>query len=159
MATHYDGTESERQALDAYIKLSRASEAVNQRVNEHLHARGLTVSQFGVLEALYHRGPMPVGQLASKILRSSANLTLVVDNLAKRDLVRRERRPDDRRCVDVSLTAEGRDLVEGLLPAHVAGVVDGFAVLSAEEQATLAALCRRLGLAQRAPGGGQERRT
>lgn len=153
MTTHYDGTETERRALDAYIKLSRASEAVNQRINEHLHTRGLTVSQFGVLEALYHRGPMPVGQLASKILRSSANLTLVVDNLTKRDLVRRERRPDDRRCVDVSLTADGRALVEDLLPAHVAGVVDGFAPLSAEEQVALAALCRKLGLAQRATTG------
>ena len=83
MPTHYQGTPTETQALDAYIKLSRAAESVNQRINEHLHARGLTVSQFGVLEALYHLGPLPVGQLAGKILRSSANLTLVVDNLAR----------------------------------------------------------------------------
>ena len=96
MPTHYQGSDTERRALDAYIKLSRAAEAVNGRVNGHLHQHGLTTSQFGVLEALYFRGPMPVGQLADKILRSSANLTLVVDNLAKRGLVGRTRRPDDR---------------------------------------------------------------
>ncbi len=148
MPTHYQGSAAERRALDAYIKLTRAAEAVNGRVNDHLHRRGLTVSQFGVLEALFHRGPMPVGQLAEKILRSSANLTLVVDNLAKRGLVARARRPDDRRCIDVSLTAEGRALVAELLPDHVAGVVAAFAALSAEEQTALAALCRQLGLAQ-----------
>lgn len=148
MPTHYQGTPTETQALDAYIKLSRAAESVNQRINEHLHARGLTVSQFGVLEALYHLGPLPVGQLAGKILRSSANLTLVVDNLARHGLVARERRPDDRRSIEVSLTAEGRALVAAILPGHVAGVVRSFAALSADEQAALAVLCRKLGQAQ-----------
>ena len=148
MPTHYAGSDDERRALEAYIKLSRAAEAVNNRVNDHLHQQGLTVSQFGVLEALYYRGPLPVGQLAEKILRSSANLTLVVDNLAKRGLVTRARRPDDRRAVEVTLTDEGRALIAGLMPGHVAGVVAAFTVLSPEDQMTLAALCRRLGLGQ-----------
>ncbi len=151
MPTHYQGSAAERRALETYIKLTRATEAVNARINEHLHAHGLTVSQFGVLEALYFRGPMPVGQLAEKILRSSANLTLVIDNLAKRGLVERTRRPDDRRCIDVSLSDDGRALIAGLMPAHVTGVVDAFSALPAEEQDALAALCRRLGLAQTEP--------
>lgn len=146
MATHYQGTEQERQALDAYIKLTRATESVNQRVNRHLNDHNLTVSQFGVLEALYHLGPMPVGRLAEKILRSSANLTLVVDNLVKRGLAERERRPDDRRTVEISLTDDGRDLITAILPDHVAGVVSAFDVLSSEEQSVLAALCKRLGI-------------
>ena len=147
MPIHYEGNDTERRSLDAYIKLSRATEAVNGRVNEHLHEQGLSVSQFGVLEALYHRGPMPVGQLADKILRSSANLTLVVDNLEKRGLVTRARRPDDRRCIDVSLTDDGQALIAGLMPAHVAGVVEAFGALTPAEQTPLAALCRALGLA------------
>ncbi len=146
--THYKGTQEEQLALDAFIKLSRAAESVGKRVNDHLNAHDLTVSQFGALEALYHLGPMPVGQLAGKILRSSANLTLVIDNLVKRDLVTRERRPDDRRTIEIHLTDAGRELMAGILPHHVAGVVCALAPLSAEEQATLAALCRKLGLAQ-----------
>jgi len=151
MATHFQGTEEERRALDAFIKLSRAAESVGARVNDHLRDDGLTVSQFGVLEALYHLGPMPAGQLAGKILRSSANLTLVIDNLARRGLVRRKRRADDRRTVEISLTEEGRALIAAILPDHVAGVVDAMSALSAEEQATLAALCRKVGLAQMEP--------
>ncbi|MBP6786356.1 MAG: MarR family transcriptional regulator [Candidatus Promineofilum sp.] len=147
MTTHYAGTETEKRALDTFIKLSRAAESVNRRVNEHLRAHDLSVSQFGVLEALYHLGPLPVGQVADKILRSSANLTLVVDNLDKRGLVARRRRADDRRTVEVSLTEAGAALTAAIMPAHVAGVVAAFAVLPPEEQATLAALCRKLGLA------------
>jgi MarR family 2-MHQ and catechol resistance regulon transcriptional repressor len=151
MPTHYQGTEKERTALDAYIKLTRAGESVNQRINSRLHEHNLTTSQFGVLEALYHLGPMPVGQVAEKILRSSANLTLVIDNLVKRGLVARERRAEDRRSVEVSLTEDGRALIAGMMPQHVARVVAAFDALSADEQATLAALCRKLGRA----GSGQ----
>ncbi len=147
MATHYAGTETEKRALDAFIKLSRASESVNRRVNEHLRDYDLSVSQFGVLEALYHLGPLPVGRVADKILRSSANLTLVVDNLVKRGLVVRERRAADRRTVEISLTDAGRALIAAIMPAHVAGVVAALAALSPDEQTTLAVLCRKLGLA------------
>ena len=45
-------------ALDVYIKLSRAAEAVTTRINYHLKVENLTISQFGVLEAVYHLGPM-----------------------------------------------------------------------------------------------------
>lgn len=149
MTTHYQGTDTERQALDTFIKLNRAAESVGRRVNEHLHDHHLTVSQFGVLEALYHLGPMPVGELAGKILRSSANLTLVIDNLVKRGLAARERRADDRRAVEISLTADGRALIAALLPGHVAGVVAAFEALTVEEQAALASLCRKVGLGQK----------
>ncbi|MCZ2115126.1 MAG: MarR family transcriptional regulator [Anaerolineae bacterium] len=150
MTSHYKGTAQERLALDAFVKLSRAAESVGARVNDHLYDDGLSVSQFGVLEALYHLGPMPAGRLAGKILRSSANLTLVVDNLVKRGLVTRERRPDDRRAVEIALTDDGRVLIAAILPDHVAGVVAALSALSPDEQTTLAALCRKLGLAQTA---------
>lgn len=150
MSTHYRGTEQERRALDAFIKLSRAADSVGGRVNDHLRDDDLSVSQFGVLEALHHLGPLPAGRLAEKILRSSANLTLVIDNLVKRGLVSRTRRPDDRRAVEISLTDDGRELIADILPGHVAGVVDALSALTPDEQTSLAALCRKLGLAQTA---------
>lgn len=146
MGTHYQGTSDERRALDLYIKLSRAAESVNQRVNRHLQDVHLTVSQFGVLEALYHLGPLTPGQLCDKILRSTGNLTLVIDNLAKRGLVARHQNPEDRRSTIVELTAAGRDLITTLLPVHVQTIVEDVAVLSPAEQEQLAVLCRKLGL-------------
>ena len=132
-------------ALDVYIKLSRAADSVTQRINGHLQNYSLTISQFGVLEALYHLGSMQPSQLAQKVLKRSGNMTLVIDNLVKRGLVTRQRRPDDRRCIDISLTKEGEALIEEIFPPHVAGVVETMGALSPDEQQQLAALCRKLG--------------
>lgn len=148
MGTHFQGTEQERLALAGYIKLARAAESVGFRINDHLREHDLTISQFGVLEALFHLGPMQVGELGSKILKSSGNMTLVIDNLERHGLVRRARREDDRRRIDVHLTEKGEALVAAVLPAHVAGVVQAFSVLTAEEIAELSRLCRKLGKAQ-----------
>ena len=100
----------------------------------------------GVLEALYHLGPLQPGELAAKILKSSGNMTTVIDNLEKQGLVRRHRREDDRRKVDITLAEAGRKLVEEVLPGHVSGVVAAFKVLSTDEQLLLQALCKKVGV-------------
>ena len=146
MATHYAGTAAERQALDTFIKLSRAAESVNRRVNDHLRAYDLSVSQFGVLEALYHLGPMHQNELGQKILRSSGNMTMVIDNLCKRGLVERCRNEEDRRYVRVSLTPAGQQLIHDYFPEHVKIVLEEIGVLSPTEQEDLQHLCKKLGL-------------
>lgn len=150
MSTVYqdaDGQEVRQRALGAYIKLSRAADVVHGRVNDHLLEYDLTTSQFGVLEALYHLGPLQIGEIGAKILKSSGNMTVVIDNLIKRSLVYRERQADDRRCITIHLTDEGHGLIERIWARHEHGIVEVFSVLSAEEQTQLAALCRKLGLA------------
>lgn len=149
MSTHYPGTPIETTALDSYIKLSRATEVVTQRIHSHLSEWQLTISQFGALEALYHLGPLTVGEIGGKILRSSGNMTLVIDNLVKRGLVTRQPRPGDRRCIEIHLTPAGRDLIGAIMPAHVAGVVETMGALTIAEQERLAALCKKLGLANK----------
>lgn len=147
MATKHLGTQTETLALDLYIKLARSAETVSQRINGHLRGHQLTISQFGVLEALYHLGPQHQNKLASRILKSTGNMTLVVDNLVKRGLVERQRDTDDRRCVNVVLTEAGRTLITDIWPSHLEKVVGAVAVLSSQEQETLANLCKKLGLA------------
>ena len=148
MSTHYRGTQQEKDALDVYIKLSRAAESVEARVNRHLKDYSLTWSQFGVLEALFHLGPLHQQDLATKILKSSGNLTLVIDNLEKRGLVERQRNQCDRRFITICLSQEGHQLISNIFPVHVAQVVDAIGVLTLDEQQQLAQLCRKLGLAQ-----------
>lgn len=142
------GQAAKTRALATYVKLSRAADAVHNRVNAHLQQYDLTTSQFGVLEAIYHLGPLQIGELGAKILKSSGNMTLVIDNLIKRDLVYRERLPDDRRCIQIHLTQKGAELVAEIWERHAQGIVEAFAVLSPAEQEQLAVLCRKLGLAQ-----------
>lgn len=146
MGTHFQGTADQQLALNVYIKLSRAADAVTTRINQHLKEANLTISQFGVLEAIYHLGPLQPSQLATKILKSEGNLTLVITNLVKRELVARQRRQDDRRCIEISLTAAGETLMASLFPRHVDIVEREISVLSPAEQEELARLCRKLGL-------------
>ena len=145
MPTHYEGSETERQALDTYIKLARASESVARRALSCVQESGLTEGQFGVLEALYHLGPMMLSELARKHLRSPNNLTVIVDNLEKQALVRREPDRKDRRVTRVYLTERGEAKIAELFPRHAAAVTQEMAVLSAEEHAVLGSLLRRLG--------------
>lgn len=134
----------------------RAGESASARLNPELNRAGLTESQFGVLEALLHLGPLCQVDLGRKLLKSGGNVTTVVDNLERRGLVRRERRTDDRRFVRVHLTPAGADAVSQVLPEHVARIVDWFSVLSPDEMETLRVLCRRLGLQEGARPGGSE---
>ena len=147
MPSHWNGTPEERGALDAYIKLWRAAHAVEVRANRHLGDHGLTLSQFSVMEALFFLGPLSQRQLSEKILRTSGNLTMVIDNLEREELVRRERNARDRRVVTVHLLEKGRSKIEAILPVHVQGIVGVFSVLEAQERETLAMLCRKLGRA------------
>lgn len=145
MPTHYRGTPEEQRALNAFIKLMRASDSLSADLTRHIGEAGLTMGQFGVLESLLHLGPMCLGDLGTKLLRSGSNLTTVVGNLAKRGLVTRTPRPSDRRIVDVDLTPKGRRLIAGLFPAHARRITTLFSSLSAAEQRQLGDLCRTLG--------------
>jgi MarR family 2-MHQ and catechol resistance regulon transcriptional repressor len=145
MGTKYQGTEAETRALDTYIKLTRAANSLLDRTNRHLDAYNLTPSQFGALEALYHLGTLAQVELSRKLLLSTANITTVLQNLEKRALICRERDTHDQRYVRVSITDTGAALVAAILPSHVAAITADMGVLTAEEQVTLGALCRKLG--------------
>lgn len=148
MGTKYQGSAEEIRALDAYIKLTRATESIRTRTSAHLHGRGLSVTQFAVLEALYHLGELSQVELSRKLLTSTGNITTVLQNLEKRGLICRRRSTEDQRFIYVSITESGSTLVAQILPAHVRGIVDDMSALTPEEQVTLAALCRKLGLKQ-----------
>ena len=146
MATKYRGPENQVRALNAFITLARASEAVAARLQRDLTGKRLTTSQFGVIEALLHLGPLCQGELAGKLLRSGASMTSVVEGLEKRGLVVRQRTEEDKRFVRVALTGKGRRLIREIFPAHAETVTRLFSVLTEEEQEQLRRLCRKLGI-------------
>jgi MarR family transcriptional regulator, 2-MHQ and catechol-resistance regulon repressor len=145
MGTRYQGSADEIRALDAFIKLMRASDRLTAELTRQIGAADLTMGQFGVLEALLHLGPMCQQALGAKLLRSGSHITVVIDNLEKRQLVRRTRREDDRRMIDVALTPKGRTRIRRLFPAHARRITQLFAALTAAEQRQLGDLCRTLG--------------
>lgn len=140
----FRGTRAEGRALSAYVALMRAAEAVTRRTHGHLAQEDLTLSQFGVLEALFHLGPQRQRALGEKILKSPGNMTTVVDNLERRALVERRSMDGDRRVKAVHLTKSGRALVKRIFPSHAAGLARDISCLSVAEQRQLAQICRKL---------------
>jgi MarR family 2-MHQ and catechol resistance regulon transcriptional repressor len=148
MGTHYRGRREEVRALDAYIKLMRAANSVQGRLDRHLGRHRLRENQLGVLEVLLHLGPLTQMEVGRKLFTSGANVTTIVDNLEKRGLVTRVRGQEDRRQVTLHLTREGRALIERVFPLHLREIGAGFRALGAKEQADLSRLCKTLGTAQ-----------
>jgi MarR family transcriptional regulator, 2-MHQ and catechol-resistance regulon repressor len=146
MPTHYSGTETERLALDSYIKLQRAAETSLARTTAHLSDHNLTTSQFAILEALYHLGTLSQRELADKVLRSASNISIVLKAIEKRGLIERDRDPADNRYMQVKITEQGRALLASFFDQHVAGIVAEMSALTAAEQTELGRLCRKLGL-------------
>tara|TARA_Y100001936_G_C15921857_1_gene584516 strand:- start:346 stop:720 length:375 start_codon:yes stop_codon:yes gene_type:complete len=111
----------------------------------HVQEYDLTTPQFVVLEALHHLGPLPLGELADKLLVTGGNVTYVMDRLESRGLVTRDRRTDDRRVVVARMTTEGRDLVSKVFPDHVGRMEHLSRHLTDQEQRELSALLKKLG--------------
>lgn len=145
MPNKFKGTPAQERALSTYVKLERAASAAFAYARVGLGGKGLTLSQFAVLEALYHVGPQCLGELARRILTSSGNLTLVIDNLQKRGLVKREQPGKDKRFVLASITPAGEKLIANIFPEHARRITEVMARLEPNEQDQLGDLCRKLG--------------
>ena len=139
-------SDDESKVLRLYTKLMRATNTVSEKMHKHLLDHKLSISQFGVLEALYHLGPLCQKDLGNKILKTSGNLTMVIDNLEKRGLVRREKDSADRRRMVVKLTATGNTLIRDIFPKHSRIAQHVFSVLEPEEQESLGRLLKKLGI-------------
>lgn len=135
--------------LSTYIKLMRAADSITNRSHRHLSEAKLSFNQFAVIEALYHLGPLCQRDIAKKILKSPRNITMVVDNLEKNNLVVRERDAGDRRFLNVHLTAEGRTLFENIYPRHVEFLTEEMTILNRGELEELGRLCQILGTRKR----------
>ena len=151
-----------RSALHLWVTLARAFRAIEARASEDVARHGLTLAEFGVLEALYHLGPLPLGELQRKVLVSSGGITWLADGLERRGLLRRAPSERDRRVRIASLSAEGRALLDGIFPEHATCLVEATAGLTDGERETAAKLLRRLGrhaaeLDGSASAGGDER--
>src|SRR3954451_16436799 len=85
-------------ALKLWVVLARAHNAIYSHVQDDVAAHGLTVAEFGILEVLYHKGQMLLGEVQRRILVSSGGITYLVDRLTEKGLVERRECPEDRRA-------------------------------------------------------------
>ena len=140
-----DDETSRKTALKLWIVLSRSYGAVRRRLEDSLRGSGLSEGEFGVLEALLHKGPLLLGELQRKILVSSGGVTYLVDRLVQRGLVRREPCPTDRRAMYAVLTPAGETLIRQIFPIHTEVIERALSGLGPEQQSEAIELLRTLG--------------
>lgn len=131
--------------LKALIALARGFMSVRRRETKTIRDGGLTVAQFAVIEVLYHKGDLPVSVITEKSLTTSGNMTMVISNLKKRDLVERYPNPQDKRSYLVKLTDKGKKLFEEIFPSHLENINQIFSVLEEEEKEELIRLMKKIG--------------
>ena len=149
MRSQFKESKKTIEALNSYIKLIRSAESLSSKINLELSNYGLTESQFGVLDALFHLGPMKHRELGKKILKSGGNITMVINNLEKRELVQRRRSEKDKREFIIHLNSKGKNKIQEVLPTIVKKIKKHFEILNKEEQRELQRLCKIVGLMKR----------
>jgi MarR family 2-MHQ and catechol resistance regulon transcriptional repressor len=130
--------------LQLIIALGRALQALERSVRPHLTQSGLSLTEFAVLEVLYHKGALRLGELRDRILVTGASTTYVVKKLEERGLMRRRASAEDSRVVFGELTAKGRALIDDVFPAHVERLQEAMAGLSVSQKREASRLLRAL---------------
>lgn len=146
--------------LKLYIVLSRAYRAVLAHDERDIRSHGLTLTEFAVLELLYHKGPQPLQQIGKRILITSGSITYVVDKLESRGLLYRQQDEKDRRISYAIITAAGHSLIRDIFPRHQQVLEKALAGLTKEEQEIVASLLKKLGqAAEKSLDGSTDRKT
>ncbi len=126
------------------IALSRALRWIHKDSEAMFRAADLTMAQFAVLEALYHKGDMTVGGLIEAVLSTSGNMTVVIRNLEQHELVLRKENPSDKRSFIVCLTKRGEELISEVFKKHMELVAESLSKITEEEKDTVIKILRKL---------------
>ena len=137
-------------SLELFTVLSRAYNWVYAHAARDHRRYGLNSTEFGILELLYHKGPLPLQQIGEKILISSGNITYSVDKLEQKHLLARQHAQNDRRVIFAELTEQGRALLDRIFPLHAEVLHTAMDGLTHAEKAQAIALLKKLGLTAQA---------
>jgi MarR family 2-MHQ and catechol resistance regulon transcriptional repressor len=133
------------EATHVFLVLWKAYRAMLAKADESKKNVGLGDSDFRVLEALLHKGPLPVNVIGEKVELTTGSITTAIDRMEAKWLVVRKNHPEDRRVRLVELTAKGRRLIEKAYAQHQIDMENAMRVLSREERTLLVGLLKRLG--------------
>lgn len=135
-----------------WLVLWKAYDSLRRHAERHIASLPLGMSDFAILEALLHKGPLPVNTIAAKVRLTSGSASVAVDRLQAQGFVERGAHPHDRRMRVVHLTPSGRKLIQAAFAEHAAALEQAASGLSRQERATLVRLLKKLGTAaDRAP--------
>jgi MarR family transcriptional regulator, 2-MHQ and catechol-resistance regulon repressor len=128
----------------SFLLLMHTSKAIQDQIKNDMSKNNISITEFSVLEVLYHKGRQTIQQIAQSILISSGSMTYVIDKLEQRGLLKRNACPGDRRAIHVTLTPDGKELMEKIMPEHEDLIDSMFDSLTADEEEELVRLLRKI---------------
>ncbi|WP_066305699.1 MarR family winged helix-turn-helix transcriptional regulator [Bacillus sp. FJAT-29814] len=127
-----------------FLTLMQTSKAIHERIKEEIAKNNLSITDFSVLEVLYHKGKQTIQQIGNSILISSGSMTYVIDKLEQKGLLLRNACLEDRRVIHITLTDAGIELMNKLMPKHHELVDEIFSALTSEDAEALVQLLKKV---------------
>lgn len=128
---------------EPFLLLMQTTKAIQECIKSNVTKHDLSVTEFSVLEVLYHKGTQTIHQVGSSILVASGSMTYVVDKLVQKGFLERNICPGDRRAIHISLSDKGRRLMDTLIPEHQVLIDSMFASLDHQEVNSLIDVLRK----------------
>src|ERR1700746_690960 len=128
-----------------WLVLMKAMRALTRYAAAGIEETGLGLSDFGVLEALLHKGPLPVNTIGPIVDLTPGSISIAVDRLFEKGLVSRVESTEDRRVRIVALTSRGKDLIGSAFRKHAGQMRKVFSELSPEDVRGLEMALKKVG--------------
>ena len=128
------------------LVLWKAAKAIEKADRASIAQTGLGLSDFTIMEALHHKGPLPINQIGEKVLLTSGSMTAAVNRMQDKGLIKRIQDPSDGRCFYVHLTKKGRQTLKPAYAKHKKNLEKIAGVLSDRERTELVRLLKKIGL-------------
>ncbi|MEB7806270.1 MarR family transcriptional regulator [Mammaliicoccus fleurettii] len=123
------------ESLKALVGIKRTNDTLDRIVKQDMKNYGLNITEFAVMELLYHKGDQPIQKVKQRILIASSSTTYVIDQLVKKAYVTRRQDTEDKRITYAVLTEKGHALMEQIFPQHAETIEKAFSILDDEELA------------------------
>lgn len=131
--------------LSVYIGLSRTINSINRATNKLYLKYGLTSGQFAVLEVLYHKGDLSIGDVQKKILSTSGTIPIIIRNLITEGYISKTTDEKDKRMTILHITDKGRKLMDTVYPENEAVILAMMSVWEPQEQEQLLKYLHKFG--------------
>jgi|SRR6201982_2208868 MarR family transcriptional regulator, 2-MHQ and catechol-resistance regulon repressor len=134
-----------RDPVHCWLVLGKAFHAAAKYLYAGLQETGIDDTDFRILEALLHKGPLPVNTIGPKVFLTPGSISVAIDRLLARGLVSRIESLEDRRVRIVSLTSKGKELIAPVFRKHAAEIRRVFADASRKELRALETILKKIG--------------
>lgn len=132
-------------SLKTMLVLFKAHQTIEDYAKKDIVRHGLTLNEFAAIEALYHKGVLPVQGMCSEVLIANSSMTYVLDKLELKGLIKRIQDEKDKRTFHVDLSLEGKNFADAIIPEHYSKMRVIFNHLTEEERMLLNGLLKKLG--------------